>query len=295
MANTDLQNLACSPVLIDSQYDNNSTGVHGVAHIDLTQRDGSTSVSNLYQKAPLRVMQPRPSDDSVFEAVLANTSGGIVGGDRLDVQISTGSETRSLITTQAAEKVYRSLGSDSIVTTTINADSDSWVEWMPQETIFFNGARFRRRTALNVDTDARVMAGEIIVFGRIASGEVFERGLVHDEWRVRINDKLVWADNMHLSDDIDKITASSAGFGGSRATATLAYVSSDAGQFLDKARKLIEDENLYVGATCIENVLIVRWLGEDVSALRSSYTTFWKQFRSLAGGLSPVLPTIWQT
>jgi urease accessory protein len=267
-------------------------------------------LSHLYQHAPLRVLFPSSPTEDVLGAVVVNTSGGLVGGDSLDISVALGPGAQALVTTQAAEKLYRSIGADCLVTVSIEVAAHAWFEWLPQETIIFDGARLRRRTTLKVSPGARVLAGEVLVFGRSARGEGLTYGLIHDEWQICLGGRLLWADNLHLAGDLAAKLAAPAGFRGSKAMATFIYVAQDAPRWLEAARELIDSvedsacplgHELWAGVTCINpvlsraetNVLLARWLSTDAAVVRRRYGVFWKGFRSMVGNLPPRLPTIW--
>lgn len=269
------------------------TGVHGIAEIAFSWQSGRTRLCRLYQRTPLRVLFPHWQPGDVLSAVVVNTSGGLVGGDQMDLCLAVGPRAEVLITTQAAEKLYRSTGADCRVTVDIGVGENGWLEWLPQETIIFEGARIRRRTTLNVASSARVLAGEVLVFGRSARGEKLTRGLIHDEWLVCVDGRLVWADSLHLAGDLAAKLASPAGFRDSKAAATFIYVAQDARHWLQPARELIDGGGLLTGVSCIGSLLIARWLGGDAAAVRRCYGIFWRSFRGMVGHLPPRLPTIW--
>jgi urease accessory protein len=268
-------------------------GVHGLAQMSFSQRSGSTRLRRLFQRAPLRVLFPHFPRGEILSAVVANTSGGLVGGDRLDVDLDVASGARTLVTTQAAEKVYRSTGLECLLSVDIHASESSWVEWLPHETIIFDGARIRRRVSLNVDGGARVLAGDLLVFGRRAHGENLSHGLVHDEWQVRVDSRLSWADTLRLDGDLAAKQMAPAGLDGSNAMATLLYVAPDAERWLQPTLELIGQGDLRSGASCVGGLLIVRWLGRDAAVVRRDYGAFRAKFRSMVGGLPPTLPVIW--
>ncbi len=164
---------------------------------------------------------PRPHDPGVPLAVLVTTSGGLVGGDVLDVAVSAGPGAKALVTTQAAEKVYRSEGAPCEIGVRLDAGPESWLEWLPNETIVFDAARLRRRTSVSLAEDARLLAGEILVLGRRARGERFTAGLIHDAWEIRTRGRLVWTDAFRLEDDLVAAQASPAGLAGAAAVATI--------------------------------------------------------------------------
>lgn len=267
-------------------------GVYGVAKVGFVLKQGETRLDHLYQHDPLHVLFPTPPAGELPNAVLVTTSGGLVGGDRLELSVSAGPGTAAMATAQAAEKIYRSTGKDSVIDVHLPVGRDAWLEWLPQETILFDGARLRRRTIIDLDAGAKILAGEILVFGRIASGERLSRGLVREEWRVRREGRLVWADALHLEGDMEGIFAEPACFGGATAQATAIYAGDDAPEHLDLARSLLDNE-LRAAATVVNGVLVARWLGPDPARLRRAFGDFWAGFRHGCAGLPAILPRLW--
>lgn len=270
--------------------------VRGLAEVAFSGRDGQTRLTSLYQHDPLRVLFPSPPPGELTTAALVTTSGGLVGGDELTVRVAADSGAQALVTAQAAEKIYRSAGADCRIEMALRAGADAWLEWLPQETIIFEGARFRRRTVIEAAETARVLAGEFLVFGRSAMGETVTRGLVRDAWEVRVGGRLVWADALHLDAGIDRILAHPAGLGGATACATAVYVGADAAGYLEPARELLAgsaSDTLRGAATLVNGVLVARWLAAEAGPLRTAFGRYWAQFRHEAAGLPEALPRLW--
>lgn len=266
----------------------------GAAVVVGADEDGRTRLQTLHQRDPLRVLFPNTPAGEPLNAVLVNTAGGLVGGDRLSVAVEAGPHTAIQAAAGAAEKVYRSAGPDCQIDVSLLAGRASWLEWLPQETIVFDGARVRRATVIDAAAGARVLAGEIIVLGRIAMGERVKGGLIRDAWEVRADGRAVWADAFHAEGRIDEITAHPAGLGGAVATATAVYVGADAPDLLVAARALADvPPGVRFGATMVNGVLVCRWLGTEALALRQSFGGLWADFRAAAGGWPGCLPTLW--
>jgi urease accessory protein len=263
----------------------------GLLRVRFERKDGATQLADLHQKPPLRMLFPRV-DDPLPLAVYTNTAGGLVGGDRALIEITAGEDTALTVTAQAAEKVYRSLGLDTAIANQLIVRNGAWLEWLPQETILFDRSRLRRTMRIDLSATARVLAGEMLVFGRIARGERVTSGLVHDAWEIRREGKLLWADALHLDDDIATILANPACFGEARAYATLIYVGEEIAAMVEALR----EHGLSDGgaATCIGPVLIARWLSADPLAVRRSFAKAWAFLRQQARGLPALLPRIWQ-
>ena len=266
--------------------------VEGGARIRLRDDGGVTRLAELWHHEPLRVLLPEPVDDVLPHVVLLNTSGGLVGGDRLGVTVTLDAGARALVTGQAAEKVYRSAGQDVVIANHLAIGEGAWLEWLPQETILFDCARLRRRLTLELAPTARALAGEIVVFGRRARGETISELLLHDSWTIRRGGRLVWADALRLNRDARAVLTSPFGFDGAAAMATLVYAADDAQAQLAAVREILAEER-GIAATALGDILLLRGLATDVPALRRAFARLWCLLRSRGGGLPARLPRLW--
>jgi urease accessory protein len=269
-------------------------GVHGRAEIGFVHRLGRSRLAHLFQHDPLRVLFPTPPPEELDTAVLVTTSGGLVAGDRLSIAVEIGPEARLHATAQAAEKVYRSEGAETRVDIDLVAAERAWLEWLPPETILFDGARLRRHARVSLAAGAGFLGGEILVLGRTARGERMNSGLVHDAWEIRREGRLVWADAFHLAGDLPKITADPACLDGAVALATLILADASAAAMLAPARAAIAAAGVRGGATIpAEGVLVARWLSADAAALRRAYAAVAGKLRQRARGLPAELSRLW--
>ena len=283
------------PPVLPLRYAASTPGVRGEAEVVFAHRQGRTALASLYQHDPLRVLFPAPPPGELPTAAVVTTSGGLVGGDELTIRIAAGDGTGVLVTAQAAEKIYRSAGTDCRIAMTLDAGPDAWLEWLPQETIVFEGARFRRRTVIAAAAGARVLAGEILVFGRTAMGETLNTGLLRDAWEVRRGGRLAWADALHMAGNLTLPLNHPAGLGGAAATATAVYVGDDGPGHLEGVRALLEGcgEGVRAAASVVNGILVVRWIAPAAPALRRAFGDFWAAFRQRAAGLPERLPRLW--
>lgn len=264
-------------------------------HLTFAHTGDGTELVGLRQESPLRALFPRPSAGDLPEAVLVTTSGGLVGGDRLRIEIEAGPDAGALVTSQAAEKVYRSLGPEVEIDVALTLAAGAWLEWLPQETILFDGSRLRRRITLDLAPSARLLAVDMIVFGRQAHGEDLRSGLLVDAWRLHRGGRLCWADGLRLEGDLQQPLAAPFALAGARAMATLILVASDADVGLSEIRAIPPIEPSRWGATSLPGVLIARGLSIDPSALRRQLGERVARLREVVGGLPRRLPTAWWT
>jgi urease accessory protein len=257
---------------------------------------GATRLAHLHQAAPLRALFPETCRMDLPVVALTATCGGFTGGDRMSTAIAMGRGTRAMAIAQAAEKLYRSTGGETAIEIELDVEAGSWLEWLPQETILFNGARMRRQTTIDLIGDASVLAGEILVFGRHAHGESMTGGLVHDAWSVRRDGALIWADRFHAADALlVEALEHPAALKGMRAAAMLVHVGPDAAQRLAVLRDLMQlaPAEVRCAATFVNGVLVARWLARDALELRPSFAAAWMALRNDAQGLAPRLPSFW--
>ena len=270
----------------------------GIAEIRFAQSNGITRLSHLFQRDPLRVLFPAPAVDDLPLAVLVTTSGGLVGGDRLEIAVELAPGTVAHMTASAAEKIYRSTGRTTTIKQSLSIGPGAALEFLPPETILFDGARLRRKTVIDLAPGSIFLGGDIVVFGRRARGERFAKGFLHEVWELRCNGELVWGDALHLEDDVGRIIDDPACFDGAAGFATMILwpPEGDARSFLDAARSVqagAATAELRAGATVIAGLVIARWLAQDAASLRGAYADLACHFRAAALGLPPRLPRLW--
>ena len=256
---------------------------------------GATRIARLHQAAPLRALFPETCRMDLPVAALTATCGGFTGGDQMTTRIEIGARAAAMAVAQAAEKLYRAKDGETRIDIDLHVDAGGWLEWLPQETILFDGARMRRNNRIALADGAALLAGEILVFGRAARGERMSRGLIHDAWSIRRNGALAWVDRFHAEDD--RLAAAldhPAALEGVRAAAMLVHAGPDAASRLPLIREVLDAEppGLRCAATVVNGVLIARWLALDALDLRPSFAAAWIVLRH-ARGLAAHLPTFW--
>src|SRR6185369_4219301 len=102
--------------------------------------------------------------------------GGIVSGDQLDFDVRVGVGARALVTTPSATKIYRSDGRRAAQRTRLSVARGAALEWLPQETIIFDGARVDLQTTVSLEEGAVFIGWDVQCLGRPAIAERFTSG-----------------------------------------------------------------------------------------------------------------------
>ena len=242
----------------------------GVARIEAKTADSATRLARLYQDGCAKIRLPRDHAAASLEAVLINSSGGLTGGDRMDWRASAQAGARLTLSTQACEKVYRARPGHAgdgraEVGVALDVATGARIDWLPQETILFDGAALSRTLEADLAADARLLAVEAVVLGRTAMGETVRRGALRDRWRIRREGKLVFADDLRFEGPVAQVAGLAPTLAGAAAFASLLLVAEDAQRLLGPLRAAIGP---FGGASAFEGKLFARIVAPDGLALR---------------------------
>jgi urease accessory protein len=238
-------------------------------HVALTAASahGRTRRMRLHEDGSLRLRFPNVAAGAPLEAVLVNTGGGMTGGDRFSIDIRLGEGAHLLAGTAAAEKVYRSTGTDAELAVTFSLGAGANLAWLPQETILFDRARLNRRIDIDMADNASLVLCEAVVFGRSAMGETVDQGALRDRWRLRRGGRLVFAETVQLDGAIGARLAEPAVAAGAAAIATLLLVPGDEA-VASAVRGLNDTFAGEVGVSAWNGLALVRFCARDGAALR---------------------------
>lgn len=247
---------------------------------------GRTRIADLRQAGSLKALFPRSQGDAL-EMVFLNTAGGLTGGDRMQTAVAADAGAHVVISSQAAERGYRAeRGQVARVTVRLSAGPGARIDWLPQETILFDGAALDRRLSLDLHPGARALVVEPLILGRAAMGEVVHDLSFRDRWDVRQGGRLVFADALRVAGDAAAVFDRPGVAGGARALAGVLYAGPDAAARLDPVRAVLPAT---AGASLVrDGLLFLRVLAADGFLLRRDLIPALE----LLGGAA--LPKVWR-
>ena len=252
-----------------------------------------TTLSRKVHDGPLVVQKPLyPEGEGICHAIVVHPPGGIAGGDELSLQARTGENAAALLTTPGAAKWYRSAGPWAKQTMAFRVQGT--LEWLPQETIVFDGALAQTDCVVDLAAGAGLVGWDIVCLGRTGSGERFARGSYRTSIRIRREGKLLWLERGRI-DGGGRLLDSPAGLGGSPVFATLfACLPFFDKKILDEMRR--QDPIAGRGAvTLLPGVLLARYLGDSSEAARRYFIALWRILRPALCGRDATEPSIWRT
>jgi urease accessory protein len=271
----------------------------GAARLVFTRRaDGRSALADLYQRTPCRVLFP--GGETVPEAVLVTTSGGLTGGDRLALEVALLPGAQAVVTSQAAEKHYRALSAvPTRQTQHLSVAEGAQLEFLPQEAILFNRARLHRATDVFLSSGSRFLAVDCLFFGRTAHAERFDTGELRDRWQIFLDGRLLWADGLRLVEDCAGLLAARHGFDGATALGSLMLYGLPSEDSRDALRAVLalclrDSPTVRAGVTMLGPLVLARLLGPDAAAVRSVLMALAAAARGLLGQPAR-LPRVWAT
>jgi urease accessory protein len=270
---------------------------HGSLDLIYCDRNGKTQLTNTLVKAPLKVQRPfYPEGQAVCHSVILHTAGGIVGGDRLSQTVRVNANANALITTAAAGKIYRSNGKRARGTIDLFVEAGACLEWLPQESIIFNGAIYQQDLKVELAPGACWLGWEITRFGRSARGEKFLEG----EWRSHTE---VWQQGKPLLIDRqwlpgeEKIINSPNGLAGNAIAASLICIGKPVSlEIVEQIRALWCDRD-YNGETGVTQTqaqgLLCRYRGSSTAEVRDWFYRVWHLLRLSFLNRPAIAPRVW--
>jgi len=267
---------------------------HGKLNLVYGYEQGKTQVNHSFSQAPLKIQRPfYPEGESVCHSIILHTAGGIVGGDLLSIDVELTSQSKALITTVAAAKVY---GSNSYVakqSVNLKIAPQATIEWFPQESIIFNGALYQQDLRVDLAEGAQFIGWEITRFGRTARGEKFLTGSWRSHTEIWQGGKPVVIDPQGIlagEDSCDHYNA----LGGQPILGSFIYQGDPISrEMISKIREILGQE-LEIGVTqTLGKGIICRYRGASTKEVRGKFIQVWELLRQSQLGRKLVKPRVW--
>ncbi|EKQ69775.1 urease accessory protein UreH [Leptolyngbyaceae cyanobacterium JSC-12] len=257
--------------------------------------DKETRILKSQVQAPLKVQRPfYPEGSEICHSVILHTAGGVVGGDRLFLNLELQPQAHALITTAAAGKIYRSNGLEAQQIVTVKVAPNACLEWLPQETIVFAQAQYRQQMQIDLAPGALWIGWEITRFGRTARGEKFFAG----EWRSRTE---VWQQGRPLWIDRQWLPGNEETFSSPHGLANCPVVGSFAviGQtvnpdLIEKIRATWNGAVGQTGITRLQSGILCRYRGHSTSEARRWFIQVWQLLRLALLSRAICISRVWQ-
>jgi urease accessory protein len=243
----------------------------GLARIELARIDSKTAISRLRTMAPLLVQKALYPDSDLpgmAHVYLMSSAGGILQGDRMEIDIVVWNGTASRVTTQAATKIYKMDRGYAAQSVTISAHDASYIEFLPYQIIPFKSSRFYQQVDVQLKGNATVVYSETVSAGRTASGENFDFDICFLKMAARDSKgKVLFADAAKLEPGKDELARL---FGGKTIWSMIYVITPDFESINRQVSAAIKDYSMLAGCSILphECGLLIRMLDDSIDKIR---------------------------
>ncbi|MFY9986232.1 MAG: urease accessory protein UreD [Chthoniobacterales bacterium] len=261
-------------------------------------QEDRTVMTERRHSGPLQVQKPLyPEGRSVCHTVILHPPGGMAEGDTVKIAVAQGTGTRTVLTSPAATKWYKSSEEFASQEVRITLAPGAQLDWLPPENILFENARANFRFQLETAPEASAIGWEAFVLGRRAMGETWSAGTLRIDSRfTNLGQELLWAEKANISAASSLRTANQ-GLAGLPNFGMVWATGSNCTQALAEklAPSLAFTDNLRAGVTCFDSgVLIVRAIAQKIEPLRELLIRCWTFLRPAVHGRDPKPLRLWR-
>lgn len=273
------------------------------ARLDLDYHRGPQGPTVLHHRhhGPLRIFKSLyPEGPAVCHNVIVHPPGGLVQGDRLEVEVRLQPGAHALVSTPGATRFYKSTtGERAVQSVRLQLGAGARLEWLPLETLAYPGCAGLNTLALDLQPEAELMAWDVLGLGLPAAQQPFTHGVLEQTmaWPG------VWLERARIAAEDQRLLHSPLGLAGHATCATLVFA---AGTPLSRHRRealfasgraVLEAQagDLPCGITAPNaHMLVARALSPTVEPVMALWQAVWAVWRQEAWGLAGTVPRIWK-
>jgi len=258
--------------------------------------------------SPFKLVKSTYDNDGRCILPILHTAGGLVGGDLLEFEANVGSNSKVLLTTSSAQKVYGSIGRSRInpkgiyscQKINISILDNSHLEYLPQETIIFANGLYSQECKVKISDNSSFLFTDLIRLGRSSLGESIENGVFRSKLEIirdcKFNDDWEYVDIIQLSKDsfearsgMDNMPV----FGSLIWICEKNFPKTKMNDLLKDIKMILKEKIIYLSFGTLENGISVRFLGNSSQEARYCFFCIWKQIRHLCGFCAPKYHGVW--
>lgn len=266
-------------------------------------KNSKTILSTMRFSGPLRVQRPFYPEGERCHTYLLHPPGGMVSGDQIEIDVCVDERANATITTPSAGKIYAADSANVVQTQTISltVKEDASLEFLPQENIIFDGANAKLATEIDVASTGKMIAWDIVSFGRPHGGFLFKSGSLRQQISIRVDGEIVLHEGFKTDPSL-AVMESEVGLRGYKHMGSMFIAAPEDEAFytnwVDDIRSTLadlDDSSQMLGVTHRRKLIIVRALSNDIERLRNTFIQIWQHIRPQVLGVKPIMPRIWLT
>lgn len=263
--------------------------------LEFARRGERTILATRRHRGPLVIQKTfHPEGEAVCHGIVLHPPAGIAGGDELTLEVKVGNHASALLTTPGAGKLYRSGGAQAILGFAFSIEDEATLEWLPQETIVFDGAQASAETRIVLGKGSRYIGWDVLCLGRAAAGERFTSGCLRLATRIFSGRELLWVERGQLRGGAAMLDAAP-GLAGEPVCGIMLATGPQIDAALLTRLREPQPATGTAGVTALPSLVVARYLGGSAEAARAYFIDIWRILRPALLKREAVLPRIWST
>ncbi len=258
--------------------------------------------------SPYKLLKSTHDQEGRCILPILHTAGGLVGGDLLEFKANVEQNSKVLLTTSSAQKVYGTVGRSLInpqgifsnQKTCINILDNSHLEYLPQETIIFANGLFNQELKVNISETSSFLFTDLVRLGRTSAGETIESGIFRSRLEILRNCDLF--DDWEFIDQIELSKISFEAISGMNYMPVFGsliwiyekdFPKLKISDFVKNIRLFFKESKNQLSIGILENGISIRFLGSSSQEARNNFFLIWKQIRAVCGFCEPKYQGVW--
>lgn len=266
------------------------------------QQNNRTVMKHRKHFGPIRVQKMLwPEKTGVCHAIIVHPPAGIAGGDHLTFTVAVNQDAHAVVTTPGAGKWYKTNGKTAHQHIDLSVQDHAILEWLPQETMLFDGAVTQSQTQIRLTQAASFIGWDMLVIGRQARAENFLQGEYANCFELWRDQTLLVADTLRFQGQ-DCWLKSCLGMSGHAVMGSFWAVAPEKyratvmlEQHIELIRALMVRMKVNVTLTILDDVICARFLGDDVRLCHDAFAAIRAKLRRYWYDLDEEFPRIWRT
>lgn len=263
------------------------------------RRDARSVLAERQHDGPLVVQKPLyPEGDEVCHVLVIHPPNGIAGGDDLQINASVGEAGFSVMATPGAGKWYQSSRLDARQDLVFALARGARLEWLPQETILYEGARARMQARVELAENAAYLGWEIVSLGHRGPDNGWHAGTAQLSTTITRAGQPLFHERGRF-DARDPLMASPVGLAGRTVCGTLLGVPVEGEPAMREevlaACRACEPSEGEGGITAMPGMIVARYLGMSTEAAKNYFTQLRRLLRPVILGREAMDLRIWRT
>ena len=262
--------------------------------LDFELRGQRTVMCRNRHEGPLIVQKALyPEGPRICQVVIIHPPGGIAGGDELRVNCDLGYGAHVQMTTPGATKWYESFDLPSKQVIKMNLKANSVCEWLPQENIIFNKCSVDIVADINIESGGVFIGWDFYSLGRHVEQAPMLEGRLKQKTNIVVDGVPVFTERTLFN--ADQFIDGPGILDGFSSYGTMFIVGLPRDDLLLGELRQIAEAEMHCALTWLDDLLIARWVGQDIERGRQVFTHIWSRLRPTYSSNAAIKPRIWNT